>query len=76
MAVLIFLAWYFPIGLYRNAILTDRVNERAGLMLLFIWAYMMFGSTFGHMIQSCVEVAEMGANYVNLLFMISLIFCG
>lgn len=76
MAILIYVAWYFPIGLWRNAIPTDAVAERAGMMLLFLWVYMMLASTCGHMVQAAVEVVDLGANYVNLLFMISLIFCG
>lgn len=64
MAVLIYVGWYFPIGLWRNAIPTNAVAERAGMMLLFLWAYMMLASTCGHMVQAAVEVVDLGANYV------------
>ncbi|KUJ09554.1 putative ABC transporter [Mollisia scopiformis] len=76
MAVLIFFAWYYPSGLYRNAQFTHTVNERSATMFLLMLAYMMFTSTFGHMVQAGVELADMGGNYANLLFMLSLIFCG
>jgi hypothetical protein len=46
MAVLMFFCWYYPIGLYRNAIPTDAVNERGALVFLFVWAFMLFTSTF------------------------------
>jgi ABC-type multidrug transport system permease subunit len=32
MAVFIFLCWYYPIGLYRNAEPSDAVSERGALM--------------------------------------------
>ena len=31
MGILIFISWYFPVGLYRNAELTDAVGEQAVL---------------------------------------------
>jgi ATP-binding cassette subfamily G (WHITE) protein 2 (PDR) len=43
---------------------------------LLMWVYMVFTSTFGHMVQAGVDTADMGGNYANLLFMLSLIFCG
>ncbi len=46
MAVLMFFCWYYPIGLYRNAEPTGAVNERGALVFLFVWAFMMFTSTF------------------------------
>lgn len=36
----------------------------------------MYMSTFAHMIQAGVELAGMAGNYANLLFMLTLIFCG
>ncbi len=76
MAVFTFVAWYYPIGFYRYAELTNALAERGGTMFLFMWVYMLFMSTFGHMVQAGVDLAEIGGNYANLLFMISLIFCG
>ncbi|CZT44690.1 probable ABC transporter [Rhynchosporium secalis] len=76
MAIFIFVGWYYPIGLYRNAELNGTGAESAGTVLLFMWVYMIFTSTFGHMVQAGVDLAEMGGNYANLLFMLSLIFCG
>ncbi|KAL2060712.1 hypothetical protein VTL71DRAFT_9353, partial [Oculimacula yallundae] len=76
MAILIFVGWYYPIGLYRNAEYNGTGAESAMTVLLFMWVYMIFTSTFGHMVQAGVDLAEMGGNYANLLFMLSLIFCG
>lgn len=76
MAVFSFVSWYYPIGLYRNAQPTDTVTERGGLMFLFIWTFYLFTSTFSHMLIAAVELAEVGGMYANLLFSLSLIFCG
>lgn len=76
MAVIIFVCWYFPIGLYRNAQPTDSVTEREGLMFLLIWTFLLFTSTFAHMIIAGIELAETGGNIANLLFSLCLVFCG
>ncbi|KAE8353295.1 ABC-2 type transporter-domain-containing protein [Aspergillus coremiiformis] len=76
MAVIIFFCWYYPIGLYNNAKPTDAVTERGGLMFLLIWTFLLFTSTFSHMVIAGIELAETGGNIANLLFSLCLIFCG
>ncbi|KAJ5917297.1 ABC multidrug transporter C [Penicillium verhagenii] len=75
-AVLIFVCWYYPIGLYRNAEPTDAVHERGALMFLLVWSFLLFTSTFAHMIIAGIELAETGGNLANLFFSLCLIFCG
>lgn len=71
MAVIIFASWYFPI-------FQTRVDafERAGLMFLLIWIYLVFASTFGHVIQSALESEEMAGGLASVLLLISMMFCG
>uniref|UniRef100_A0A0W0FAX3 Putative multidrug resistance protein cdr1 n=1 Tax=Moniliophthora roreri TaxID=221103 RepID=A0A0W0FAX3_MONRR len=69
-AVIIFVCWYYPIGMYRNAEATDALNERGGLIFL------LFTSTFTNFIIAGVDVAETGGNIANLLFSLCLVFCG
>lgn len=76
MAVLIFFCWYYPIGLYDNAKPTDTVTERGGLMFLLIWTFLLFTSTFAHMVIAGIELAETGGNIATMLFSLCLIFCG
>ncbi|KAF5373389.1 hypothetical protein D9757_009736 [Collybiopsis confluens] len=76
MSVLIFFCWYYPIGLYRNAEPTGAVTERGGLLFLLLWSFLMFTSTFTHMIIAAVEVAENGGNIAQLLFSLCILFCG
>ncbi|KAF9022747.1 ABC transporter protein [Hymenopellis radicata] len=62
MAVFIFLCWYYPIGL--------------GLVFLFVLNFLLFTSTFTHMVIAGIPTAETGGNLANLLFSLCLIFCG
>ena len=76
MAIIIFFCWYYPIGMYRNAIPDHQVHERGALMFLFLWAFLMFTSTFTDMVVAGIETAETAGNIAQLLFSLTLIFCG
>lgn len=76
MAVLMYFCWYYPIGLYRNAEPTDAVHERGALMFLLILSFLLFTSTFTNMCIAAIEVAETGGMAANLMFSLTLIFCG
>jgi len=74
-AVIVFVCWYYPIGLYRNAE-PDAVHERGFLMFLLVWTFLLFTSTFAHMAIAGIETAETGGNIGNLAFSLTLVFCG
>ncbi|KAJ5381155.1 uncharacterized protein N7496_003583 [Penicillium cataractarum] len=76
MAVLIYFCWYYPIGLYNNASQANSVTERGGLMFLLILTFLLFTSTFAHMVIAGIELAETGGNVATMLFSLCLIFCG
>lgn len=76
MGLFIFLTWYYPIGLYNNAAPAGQSSERQGLMFLLVWVFLMFTSTFAHLVIAGVELAETGGNISALLFSLCLIFCG
>ncbi|KAL4861099.1 hypothetical protein BDV12DRAFT_180739 [Aspergillus spectabilis] len=75
-ATLMYFCWYYPVGLYRNAEPTDAVHERGALMWLFLVAFLLFTSTFSHMVIAGVDSAETGGNIANLIFALLLLFCG
>ncbi|EXJ73588.1 ATPase [Cladophialophora psammophila CBS 110553] len=75
-AILVFFTWYYPIGLYKNAEPTDTVHERGALMFLLILTFLLFTSTFAHMVIAAIETAETGGNIANLCFSLTLVFCG
>ncbi|KAJ7170618.1 ABC-2 type transporter-domain-containing protein [Mycena crocata] len=75
-AVLIFVSWYYPIGLYRNAVALGQVKERGALMFLYVLQFMLFTSTFGQMCVAGMETADAAGNVASLLFSLTLLFCG
>lgn len=76
LAVLSFVAWYYPIGMYKNAMLTGALNSRSALMFLLIWLFYMLTSTFTIMIIAGIESAELGGNLAQMMVTLCLIFCG
>ncbi|GKT65447.1 ABC-2 type transporter [Colletotrichum tofieldiae] len=76
MAAIMYFCWYYPVGLYQNAIPADQVTERGALMFLYLLVFLLFTSTFTDFIIAGFETAEAGGNIANLLFMLCLIFCG
>ncbi|KAL2859549.1 ABC drug exporter AbcA [Aspergillus pseudodeflectus] len=76
MSVIMFLCWYYPVGLYRNAEPTDAVTLRGAQMWLFIWTFLLFTSTFAHFMIAAFDNAENAGNLGNLLFILCLLFCG
>ncbi|KAI4110064.1 MAG: hypothetical protein L6R37_000197 [Teloschistes peruensis] len=76
LAVIQFVDWYYPLGMYRNAISTHAFNERGAPMFLLKWSYMLFSSTFSQMVATIMPNAATGINISSLLYSLSLIFCG
>ena len=76
MAVFIYFCFYYPIGMYKNAIPEHQVNERGALMFLLLVAFMWFASTFTHMVVAGMDSSETAGNVGQLLFSLILIFCG
>lgn len=77
-ALLIFLCWYYPTGMYRNATggSTQVMLEKNGLMIVFLWEYLTYASTFGQLMQVGVELAETAAKLSHVAFLLLLMFCG
>ncbi|KAK4118926.1 hypothetical protein N657DRAFT_684870 [Parathielavia appendiculata] len=76
MAALMYVCWYYPVGLQNNASAAGQTAERGGLMFLLLVAFLLFTSTFTDFIIAGFETAEAGGNIANLLFSLCLIFCG
>ncbi|ODV96600.1 hypothetical protein PACTADRAFT_48431 [Pachysolen tannophilus NRRL Y-2460] len=71
-----FFCWYYPVGLYRNAPTTEQLHERGALAWLFSISFYVFVSSMGQMCVAGIEIYNNAGNLANLLFMISLNFCG
>lgn len=76
MAVPAFFCWYYPIGLYRNAIPTHAIVARGTTMFLLILIFLLFTSTFSSMVIAGIEHSEPASNLAQLLFSLCLIFNG
>ncbi|KPM43984.1 ABC transporter CDR4 [Neonectria ditissima] len=75
-AIVIYLPFYFLVGMYKNGEVSNTEHERGGLMFLLLWAFMIYEGTFAHMAVAGVPTAEIGATLSLLLFMMTLIFSG
>ncbi|KAF4595459.1 ABC transporter ABCl1 [Ophiocordyceps camponoti-floridani] len=76
MAAIMYVCFYYPVGLYRNAEPTGAVAERGALVFLYLLAFMLFTGSFSTFIIAGFETAEAGGNMANLMFTLCLIFCG
>jgi ABC-type multidrug transport system permease subunit len=76
MAAMAYFCWYYPIGLYQNAVSTQEVSSRGGLAFLFIWAFMMFTSTFTHLLIAGIDSADSAGSVGNVCYMLCISFCG
>ncbi|RHZ57995.1 uncharacterized protein CDV56_104774 [Aspergillus thermomutatus] len=75
-AVLIYLPFYYLVGMDKNAEATHTVTQRSGLMFLLFWSFMMHCATFTSMVVASVPTAEIGAILSLLMYAMCLIFCG
>lgn len=75
-SVLVFAAWYFPSGMWRNAGTATMMDERSMLVFLFVWTFCLFCSTFSHAVAVAIQHAETAVNIAQLFFYLCLIFCG
>ncbi|KAF1948168.1 putative ABC transporter [Byssothecium circinans] len=75
-ALIMFPCWYYPMHLYQNAMQTNAVHARGFLMFLLLWGFLLFCATFSSLVIAAMDTAENGGNAANLMFNLSLIFCG
>ena len=74
MSVVLFVCWYFPIGTYRQA--AGAHEQESFLVVLCIWSFMLFTSTLSQMVAAAIESGKTAVNIAQLLYSLSLIFCG
>ncbi|KAK0390579.1 hypothetical protein NLU13_0083 [Sarocladium strictum] len=76
MSLVMFLCTYYPVGFNNNANAAGQGSERSALMWLLFWQFLIFTCTFAHACIALVDTAEAGGNMANVLFNLSLLFCG
>ncbi|KAJ5621248.1 hypothetical protein N7528_006031 [Penicillium herquei] len=76
-AVPIFVAWYYPTGFWRNGFNDSfNMNERAILVFLLLWLFLLFTSTLSQAIAASMSDYLTAVNIANLMFTLCLLFCG
>ncbi|KAL4882943.1 ABC-2 type transporter-domain-containing protein [Aspergillus karnatakaensis] len=76
-AVIIFLPFYYLIGMDKNGQLLDSaLTERSWLMVLLLWSFLVHCATFTMMVVASAPTAEVGAIISLIMFTMCLIFCG
>ena len=76
MAVICFFVWYYPIGFYRNASVTDTVSTRGFLAFLLIWTLFLFASSLAHLLIAGISSEDIAAAVATLIFIMMYAFCG
>lgn len=76
LAVIEFVIWYYPLGMWKNALATDSLNQRGGFVFLLTWSYFIFSSTFSQMMVTIMPDAATGINIAALFYSLALLFCG
>lgn len=74
MSVIVFVTWYYPIGLYKNA--GGETVKRGGVAFMLIWVFFVYISTFAQFVMAGFELAELAGNLANCAFLFGLMFCG
>jgi hypothetical protein len=74
-ALLIFVAWYYPIGLQHNTFEADQISEREGLLFLYIPSFLSCTETFTSRVMAVVGPVDAAGNTTHLLHSIFLISC-
>ncbi|KAF2805347.1 uncharacterized protein BDZ99DRAFT_511345 [Mytilinidion resinicola] len=75
-AILVFVVWYFPIGLYKNGTPEFPAVERGGLVLCIIWMFCLFISTLSQAVGIAISHAETAVQIATLFSYLSMVFCG
>ncbi|KAH6615048.1 opaque-specific ABC transporter CDR3 [Boeremia exigua] len=76
MAVLCFLVWFYPAGLYRNMEITDSVNIRSFHTLLLVVVTFLFASALAHMLIAGSPNEDVAGAFATLMSIMLYAFCG
>ncbi|KAI8960633.1 putative ABC multidrug transporter [Daldinia sp. FL1419] len=75
-AVLIYITWYYPTGMWRNGDANFSTTERGGLVFVLILIFNLWTSTLSQALAAGVDLPETAVQYSVLLFWLSLVFSG
>lgn len=75
-AVLVFITWYYPTGLWRNGDPSFGTADRGALTFMTIWFFCLWIITISQAVGAGIQHAESAIQLSMLLFWFSLVFCG
>ncbi|KAK8050931.1 hypothetical protein PG993_002316 [Apiospora rasikravindrae] len=75
-SVIVFAAWYYFTGLWRNGDPSFGTAERGGLVFVLVWLFCLWITTFSQAVGVGIEHAETAVQIATLCFWLSLVFCG
>ena len=75
-AVLIFVTWWYPTGLWRNTDPSFGAPERGGLAFGVIWLFNLWISTFSQTVAVGIDYEETAVQIATLFFWLLLVFYG
>jgi ABC-type multidrug transport system permease subunit/ABC-type Mn2+/Zn2+ transport system ATPase subunit len=76
LSVIMFVCLYYPVGYSKIASDAGELNERATLVWLLFWQFLVFTCTMGDLCIVLAGSAEGGGGLAQTLFMFCLAFCG
>ncbi|KAI5861019.1 ABC drug exporter AbcA [Durotheca rogersii] len=75
-ALPMFVAWYYPTGLYRNGDAAFGTAERGGLTFTLVWMFLLWSTTLCQALAVAMPRPELAVQLAMLLYWLSLVFCG
>ena len=71
-----FAAWYFPTGLYRTGDDSFTSTERAGLVIVLIWLFVLWSSTLCQALAAVTPQPVMAVQLATLMYVLLVVLCG
>ena len=75
-SALVFVAWYYPTGMWRNGDEALSTAERGALLFCLVWMFCLWTTTLSHALGAAIGHPETSVNLAVLLYWLSLVFCG
>ncbi|KAI1740240.1 putative ABC multidrug transporter [Xylaria scruposa] len=75
-AVLAFVSWYYPTGMWKNGDSILGTAERGAITFILIWLFCLWNSTLSQALAAGVEHSETAVQFATLLFWLTLVFSG
>ncbi|KAJ5952948.1 uncharacterized protein N7479_011361, partial [Penicillium vulpinum] len=76
MAILSFLVWFYPMGVWQNALYTDTLNSRSMLAFLVVWEGFLYATSLSYLFIAGMDSDQSAGGLSMLANMIGFLFCG